>query len=695
MVRESPYKSHIGTNYVPSDSELCDIKHLVAEVEPDIDMYNAQIEEIKRRRDACIRFVESHRALIAPIKRIPDDILCSIFMLCLPEEGLRGLMRSFEAPLLLSHVCRRWRALTVDAAIMWSCLYVYLPGYPSQGIKPILPILPTSLSRENGEEDRPSAEVLYSRATQAWRITMERKICLVSLWLSRAKACPLTIRLVETAGSLVPSGHPHHPGLPHYPSQSHYPARSQYPGPDESPVNRLLALFQDHSERWKNLALMGVNVGSPVERLSCLPPSRTPQLQSLLIRWLNQIPVPGISEPHIPAITAVQSGHLHSLCLDNFNGDINKIPARWDTLTQLSLRGFPSMAFSGRQTLLLSPEIALEILGHCPALVRCELQLANPSPLSRPIAHSIQGNPSDTPKQVRLPQLRDLAIDDTCGSSNAHFYPEFSNANFYHGSPSANFYHSLDVPSIRSLTWTGGTCWQGALVLPFLQAWGHQIVSLEFGRIDILSTQLMACLSLTPNVTQLTINVTRLQPQVPPTQPTSVWAQPELGNSQQAQHRMSSLRQMAIATKNEWLSKLTPTSGSEHICPKLGVLRFIADAPDKDVDLQTLQAFVQSRRNHSNVSTLKSVIARFMEMDPKDHNPGQRPNWHGRWGDENLNASLEGEKVIHAQWQKQSGEPQKPRWMLPTSGLQAPTNDIYARIPFQSPWDETSRLFTH
>ncbi|KAH6873691.1 hypothetical protein BKA70DRAFT_1352459 [Coprinopsis sp. MPI-PUGE-AT-0042] len=675
MARESPYKNHIGTNYVPSDSELCDIKHLVAEVEPDIDMYNAQIEEIKRHRDACIRFVESHRALIAPIKRIPDDILRSIFMLCLPEEELRGMMRSYEAPLLLSYVCRRWRALTLDAPIMWSYLYVYLPGYPLKGPKPGLQALVrNTLSKENREEDGPSVDVLYSRATQAWRNTMEGKIHLASIWLLRAKACPLTIRLVETAGSLVPSGLHYYPGLPHHPSQSHYPGHSHYPTPDESPVNRLLALFQDHSEHWKTLALMGVNVGSPLERLFCLPPSHTPQLQSLLIGWPTQFPALGISEPHIPPITAAQSNHLHSLCLDNFYGNINQIPARWDTLTQLSFHGFPSIAFTGRTTFVLNTEIALEILGHCPALVRCELQLVKQSPLSRTITRDIQGKTSNTSEQIQLPRLRELVIVDNCESLEA------------------NFYRSLEVPSIRSLTWTGRTCWQAVSVLPLLQSWGHQIVSLEFGRMEIHSKDLIACLGLTPNVTKLTIDASRLRRPLP--RPTSVRVWPELGNSQQAQHHMSLPLEMAVAAKNEWLSKLTATSGSEHICPKLDVLRFVADA-SKDIDLQTLQAVVQSRRNHSDVSTLKSVIARFMEMDHKDHNPGQRTNLHERWGDENLNANLEGEKVIHAQWQKQSGEPQKPRWMLPTSGLQAPTNDIHARIPFQSPWDETSRLFTH
>ncbi|KAH6899451.1 hypothetical protein BKA70DRAFT_1313509 [Coprinopsis sp. MPI-PUGE-AT-0042] len=551
------------------------------------------------------------------------------------------MMRAFEAPLSLSHVCLRWRALTIDAAIMWSYLYLYFPGYPSQRTEQDL------RSAYTNEEDREvntlSGDALYSRATRAWSNIMEGQIHLASLWLSRAKACPLSIRLTETAGPLVPSDY------------------SRYPGPDESP--------------------------SPLESLFTLPPSRTPQLKSLLLRWFTLMPTIGISVPHSPAIVAAQSDRLHSLCLDTFNVDINQVPVRWAALTELSLRGLPSMPFSGEPVYVLSTETALKILGHCSALVRCELQIANPFPRSHTIADGIQSNKSNLSKQVQLPHLRDLSIIDSSQW------------------PTVNFYSSLNIPSIRSLTWTSRPRRQGGIsVLPLLQTWGNKIVSLEFGSMEILAKELIECLRFTPEVTDLTLNVSRLRTsdQAPPVQPTLSWAQlgiPQqiqqqatLGQPNPLQYRPAS--PVLVAANSEWLSGLSPTPGSEHICPKLEELRFIACSP-KDLNVQALQTLAHSRRNLNDISTLRRVTIRFLHINHGTFYPVQEISPPKRWRDENLNANLDGAKVIHAQWHKHGGEPRPTRSTLSLYGLQIPIDEVYSRIPFQSPWDKMSRVYTH
>ncbi|KAH6873690.1 hypothetical protein BKA70DRAFT_1352453 [Coprinopsis sp. MPI-PUGE-AT-0042] len=568
------------------------------------------------------------------------------------------MMRAFEAPLSLSHVCRRWRALAIDVAIMWSYLYLYFPGYPSQRTEQDLRSAYTN--EEDGEVNTLSGDALYSRATRAWSNIMEGQIHLASLWLSRAKACPLSIRLTETAGPLVPSDY------------------SRYPGPDESPVTRLLALIQDHSEQWQNLSLMGVNIESPLESLFTLPPSRTPQLKYLLLRWFTLMPTIGISVPHSPAIVAAQSDRLHSLCLDTFNVDINQVPVRWAALTELSLRGLPSTPFSGEPVYALSTETALKILGHCSALVRCELQIANPFPRSHTIADGIQSNKSNLSKQVQLPHLRDLSIIDHLDSSQW---------------PTVNFDSSLNITLIRSLTWTSRPRRQGGIsvLLPLLQTWGNKIVSLEFGSMEILAKELIECLRLTPEVTDLTL-----------TAPTLSWAQlgiPQqiqqqatLGQPNPLQYRPAS--PVLVAANSEWLSGLSPTPGSEHICPKLEELRFIACSP-KDLNVQALQTLAHSRRNLNDISTLRRVTIRFLHINRGTFHPVQKISLPKRWRDENLNANLDGAKVIHAQWHKHGGEPRQTRSTLPLYGLQIPVDEVYSRIPFQSPWDEMSRVYTH
>ncbi|KAH6880993.1 hypothetical protein BKA70DRAFT_1342239 [Coprinopsis sp. MPI-PUGE-AT-0042] len=58
---------------------------------------------------------------MAPIQRVPEDILCEIFMCSVPAEVTFDCM---ESPMLLTHICRHWRALAWNCSLLWTSLKV-------------------------------------------------------------------------------------------------------------------------------------------------------------------------------------------------------------------------------------------------------------------------------------------------------------------------------------------------------------------------------------------------------------------------------------------------------------------------------------------------------------------------------------------------------------------------------------------
>ncbi|KAJ2936987.1 hypothetical protein H1R20_g104, partial [Candolleomyces eurysporus] len=66
------------------------------------------------------------RAVLPPILKVPDDILHEIFLQCLPEHDLLIDILPSKAPVLLTHVCRRWRRVALEFVGLWTSLKLTL-----------------------------------------------------------------------------------------------------------------------------------------------------------------------------------------------------------------------------------------------------------------------------------------------------------------------------------------------------------------------------------------------------------------------------------------------------------------------------------------------------------------------------------------------------------------------------------------
>ncbi|KAF8201144.1 hypothetical protein K438DRAFT_1821460 [Mycena galopus ATCC 62051] len=140
----SPFAPHLGSNYCPRDEdEPClRLEHLDDEIE---------------ERDTLRGYVDAHRALMSPIRRLPLDTIEDIFMACLPADR-NCVMSAQEVPVLLGRICSSWRAISLSQPQLWSRLHIAEPK-----------VLPDPL--------------------------VAQRLELTTAWLRRSGDCPLSISL--------------------------------------------------------------------------------------------------------------------------------------------------------------------------------------------------------------------------------------------------------------------------------------------------------------------------------------------------------------------------------------------------------------------------------------------------------------------------------------------------------------------
>ncbi|KAK6977588.1 hypothetical protein R3P38DRAFT_3295170 [Favolaschia claudopus] len=125
MSPESPFKSHINTNYIPTDPEISQIRGHLVPHEAELVRLDALIQDLCAQRDRVKDYVESHKALISHPRRLPQDIVEEIFLACLPTAH-NAVMSVTEPPLLLGRICGRWRSIAFALPRLWASLHIPL-----------------------------------------------------------------------------------------------------------------------------------------------------------------------------------------------------------------------------------------------------------------------------------------------------------------------------------------------------------------------------------------------------------------------------------------------------------------------------------------------------------------------------------------------------------------------------------------
>ena len=122
---------------------------ILHELDDDIAHVQAVLDKLRRKREPLRKFITKQNTILAPIRRVPTEILIEIFILCMGYD--KSSFSPKRSPSLVGQVCRGWRQVALSTQKLWSSITV------------------TSYYRPS--------------STQA------------KLWISRASCAPLAIRL--------------------------------------------------------------------------------------------------------------------------------------------------------------------------------------------------------------------------------------------------------------------------------------------------------------------------------------------------------------------------------------------------------------------------------------------------------------------------------------------------------------------
>ena len=124
----SRLESLLRKNQAPSNIE----QQTLAKVEQDIQEFDLEIARLQSaivsleyQRNAAKIYVSKYKSLVAPIRRLSNDVLVEIFMDICADITLYTY-GSRLPPFHLCQVCKYWRSLVDDSPLLWSTLKVML-----------------------------------------------------------------------------------------------------------------------------------------------------------------------------------------------------------------------------------------------------------------------------------------------------------------------------------------------------------------------------------------------------------------------------------------------------------------------------------------------------------------------------------------------------------------------------------------
>ncbi|KAF9221794.1 hypothetical protein BS17DRAFT_679154, partial [Gyrodon lividus] len=153
----------LRSNFCPSDEQSLGIKSLIEKHESQLSSIKDEVERLKgylAKMESCQAkseelIVDLH-ATLAPIKRMPPEIMSEIFERCLVREDSRVLLpftrRQTEAPLLLGRVCSAWHRISRATPQLWRDIYVNICDgrYSDELRRDARPVLQTWLKHSGG-----------------------------------------------------------------------------------------------------------------------------------------------------------------------------------------------------------------------------------------------------------------------------------------------------------------------------------------------------------------------------------------------------------------------------------------------------------------------------------------------------------------------------------------------------------------
>ncbi|KAJ6595058.1 hypothetical protein DFH09DRAFT_1136094 [Mycena vulgaris] len=142
------------SNQVPPDSEVPALRELVAGRQDRLNALNAQIDSLQetlaqliQQRDEAAESIRDYKTVMSPLRRVPSELLCEIFLLTSPHTRLIGGKPTKQPPWYIGHVCRLWRHAALSYPLLWTNIEIHFrPNFSFKANYP-LSMIETQLLR--------------------------------------------------------------------------------------------------------------------------------------------------------------------------------------------------------------------------------------------------------------------------------------------------------------------------------------------------------------------------------------------------------------------------------------------------------------------------------------------------------------------------------------------------------------------
>ena len=95
------------------DQSIARLDERLEEMDDEVDDLEALIAQIRNGQRALRSLCRVQRAYLAPVRKLPPEILSIIFKMCYDDEPV-DLSRKRCEPLVLSAVCKTWRGKLIN-----------------------------------------------------------------------------------------------------------------------------------------------------------------------------------------------------------------------------------------------------------------------------------------------------------------------------------------------------------------------------------------------------------------------------------------------------------------------------------------------------------------------------------------------------------------------------------------------------
>ncbi|KAJ3782345.1 hypothetical protein GGU10DRAFT_81937, partial [Lentinula aff. detonsa] len=90
--------------------------------------------DLLSQKQSIENYIDAHKSLLSPVRRIPPETLAEIFIHCLPTDSLYAVRNLAEAPLIFTTICHDWRQIALNTPRLWSSLHFFLPTHLSDDV---------------------------------------------------------------------------------------------------------------------------------------------------------------------------------------------------------------------------------------------------------------------------------------------------------------------------------------------------------------------------------------------------------------------------------------------------------------------------------------------------------------------------------------------------------------------------------